>query len=408
MTHLVESRVLPTSGSDPVYEISDLAPVMIWISGIDQTLTFLNKSWLDFTGQDRSEAVETQWYGSLHAEDLEPWLRVYGDSSARGAGFTMVIRIQRKDGQYRWMSCSGQPRFGSDGQWLGYIGTCIDIHDQKMNEEALEKKVSDRTVALLEANSILQQRNHELEQFAYVTSHDLQEPLRKIRIFVDMLQRQEVSPGSGVDRTDSLNRIRSSADRMAQLIKDLLDYSRLGVSGNPFTPTDLNTIVLAALRDFDLLIEETKARVHVMPLPIIEAIPLQMNQLFSNLVGNALKFQHPGRAPVLRIYAEDMSAEEAAHYPNLDTDQDYCRIIVEDNGIGFNQAFVEKIFVIFQRLHPKGHFPGTGIGLAICRKIVQNHRGELLAFGKENEGAAFHIILPRTAEAFIAGAGAFV
>lgn len=368
---------------------------MIWLSGKDQALCFLNKAWLTFTGKDREEEADIQWYERLHPEDVQRWLRAYTPAFAQKAGFTVEFRLQRDDGEYRWVSCSGQPNRTSEGGFGGFIGSCIDIHDQKMNEEALERRVSDRTAELQEANTVLQQRNNELEQFAYVTSHDLQEPLRKIRIFIDMLQKQDEQLGAGKERLEPLARIRSSADRMAQLIKDLLSYSRLGVADNPFVPTDLNSIVLTALRDFDLLIEETKARVHVMPLPIIEAIPLQMNQLFYNLVGNALKFQRAGVPPALRIYSQRLSASDLVRYPNLEQGLAYHRIVVQDNGIGFQQEFVDKIFVIFQRLNAKERFPGTGIGLAICRKIVQNHRGEIQAFGKEGEGAEFHLILPQ-------------
>lgn len=373
----------------------NLAPVMIWMSGPDQEISFLNRAWLEYTGKSRWEPANGHWYERMHPEDVQPWVRAYGAAFSRREGFTAEFRLQRRDGEHRWMSCSGQPHLDENGHFLGYTGTCVDIHDQRLHEEALERRVSERTLALQQANNFLQQRNFELEQFAYVTSHDLQEPLRKIRVFVDMLLRQEETMGLEQDRLQALGRIRSSADRMAQLIKDLLSYSRLGLEGNPFVPTDLNTVVLAALRDFDLRIEETGARVHVLSLPIIEAIPLQMNQLFYNLLGNALKFQRPGIAPMLRISSQLLDPAEVAQYPNLETGEVYYRIVVKDNGIGFNQAFADKIFVIFQRLNAKEHFPGTGIGLAICRKIVQHHRGEIFAYGKENEGAEFHIILPR-------------
>ena len=375
--------------------ISDMAPVMIWMSGKDRAFCFLNKAWLAFTGKDGQDETETGWYQCMHPEDVQKWMRVYAPSFDKQEAFRVEFRLQRSDGQYRWVSCSGQPRLSGPTLSDGYIGSCVDIHDQKLNEEALEARVLDRTTALTESNTILQQRNSELEQFAYVTSHDLQEPLRKIRIFVDILQKQDEVLGADKERLGSLSRIRSSADRMAQLIKDLLGYSRLGIEDNPFVPTDLNTIVLTALRDFDLMIEETKARINIMSLPTIEAIPLQMNQLFYNLIGNALKFQRSGKPPLLKIYSQKLTPSELTQFPNLEPLSPYCRVIVEDNGIGFNQEFVDKIFIIFQRLNAKEHFPGTGIGLAICRKIVQNHRGEILAFGKEDEGASFHLILPQ-------------
>ncbi|TDW96761.1 phospho-acceptor domain-containing protein [Dinghuibacter silviterrae] len=244
---------------------------------------------------------------------------------------------------------------------------------------------------LRHANALLRQRNAELEQFAYVTSHDLQEPLRKIRVFVDMLLLQELEK----DRYHALDRIRSSADRMAQLIRDLLSYSRVGQEGHPFVPTDLHSVVLAALRDFDLRIEETGATVHILPLPTIDAVPLQMNQLFCNLLGNALKFRRPDTTPLLHVSAQLLGPEEVTGYPGLAQGESYYRIVVKDNGIGFNPAFTEKIFAIFQRLHQDEHFPGTGIGLAICRKIAHQHRGEIFAYGREGEGAEFHVVLPQ-------------
>ena len=375
----------------------NLAPVMLWMSDQDQEIAFVNRAWLEYTGCTPDAHAGRTWYEQMHPEDVQPWVRIYHPAFSKREGFYAEFRLQRHDGEYRWMSCRGMPRLDEYGFFSGYTGACLDIHDQRLNEEALERRVSERTVALEEANLHLQQRNQELEQFAYVTSHDLQEPLRKIRIFVDMLLRQEETIGTDAERVQALTRIRSSADRMAQLIKDLLTYSRLGLEGNSFTPTDLNTVVLAALRDFDLRIEETGARVNVLSLPIIEAIPLQMSQLFYNLVGNALKFLRPGTLPMLRIFSQALTAEELAQYPSLEQDQAYYRVVVKDNGIGFNQTFVDKIFVIFQRLNPRERFPGTGIGLAICRKIVQNHGGEIFAFGKENEGAEFHIILPRNA-----------
>lgn len=373
----------------------NLAPVMLWMSDQGQEIAFVNHAWREYTGCAQEIPAGRCWYEQMHPEDVPSWVRVYDPAFSKRQGFSAEFRLQRRDGMFHWMSCQAMPRLDEAGQFLGFTGSCLDINDQRLNEEALERRVSERTLALQQANFSLQQRNHELEQFAYVTSHDLQEPLRKIRIFVDMLLRQEESVDMDAERVQSLGRIKGSADRMAQLIKDLLTYSRLGQDGHPFIPTDLNTVVLAALRDFDLRIEETGARVNVLSLPIIEAVPLQMNQLFYNLVGNALKFQRPGTAPTLRISSQALSAGDLLQYPSLDQEGVYYKIVVKDNGIGFNQAFVDKIFVIFQRLNPKDHFPGTGIGLAICRKIVQNHGGEIFAFGKENEGAEFHIVLPR-------------
>jgi two-component system CheB/CheR fusion protein len=182
---------------------------------------------------------------------------------------------------------------------------------------------------------------------------------------------------------------------MARLIDDLLDYSRLSRSGGEFVKTDLNKIVLEeVMPDFDVIVNQKKAVVKIGTLPTVPAVPLQMQQLFHNLISNAFKFTKENGTPEVEISALPLTPEEVRQRPMLAPDSRYTKITVKDNGIGFPKEFSDQIFVIFQRLNDKKQFPGTGIGLAICRKIVSNHGGDLYAEGKEDEGAAFHVILP--------------
>jgi signal transduction histidine kinase len=249
--------------------------------------------------------------------------------------------------------------------------------------EELEKKVEERTAALLRKNS-------ELEQFAYVASHDLQEPLRKIRTFSELLQKS-LQKGTPVD--NYFDKIQSSAERMAQLINDVLNYSRLSNTEDQFVATDLNAVLQQVKVDFDLLIEQKQAVIKDSCLPVVKGIPLQLQQLFINLIGNSLKFSD--KQPVITITGSVLLPSEISSYPELQQHAPYVKLEFSDNGIGFEQQFAERIFTIFQRLNERKSYAGTGIGLALCKKIVENHHGVIRAIGKPNEGSTFIVILPQ-------------
>jgi signal transduction histidine kinase len=248
--------------------------------------------------------------------------------------------------------------------------------------EELEKKVAERT-------SELQRKNSELEQFAYIASHDLQEPLRKIRTFSDLLQK---SLQQGAPVNNYFDKIQSSAERMTQLINDVLNYSRLSNREEQFADIDLNIILQQVKGDFDLLIEQKQAVIKDNCLPLVKGIPLQLQQLFINLIGNSLKFSD--KQPLITITGSALTASESALYPELRDDIPYVKVEFADNGIGFEPQFSEKIFTIFQRLNERRLYDGTGIGLALCKKIVENHHGVIRAVGKPHEGATFIVVLP--------------
>jgi two-component system CheB/CheR fusion protein len=275
-----------------------------------------------------------------------------------------------------------------------------DITERKLAEqklktfaEELETQVKERTAALHKSNQELKQSNSQLDQFAYVASHDLQEPLRKILTFSARLQDKHQDE-MGTEVKYYLNKIQAASSRMRTLIQDLLNYSRLLQHEKLFSTTDLNETVRNILSDFELLIQEKKAKITIDHLPFVDAIPLQMNQLFYNLVSNALKFSKVDVPPDINIISRTLSEKEVEKYPSFNPSIPYVEIIFKDNGIGFEQQYAKQIFTIFQRLHDKETYIGTGIGLALCKKIIENHHGEIFSNSKENEGAFFHVILP--------------
>ncbi|MFZ2448739.1 MAG: ATP-binding protein [Syntrophobacteraceae bacterium] len=282
-----------------------------------------------------------------------------------------------------------------------YWGFIRDISERKEAEEALrraydelEERVRERTAELLELNEALKSEinervrietelkrsNEALQDFAFIASHDLQEPLRKIQVFGELLQSKS---GKVLDEScrDYLDRMQKAAVRMKTLIRALLDYSRVSTRAQPFLIIDMNKVVRGVLSVLEVRIQTSGAEIEVGDLPPLEADPNQMHQLFQNLVGNALKFVRSEK-PIIRIYAEEEKGD-GSH-----------RIIVEDNGIGFEEQYAERIFVPFERLHGHGAFPGTGMGLAICKKIVERHGGSIEARGTPGRGAAFIVCIP--------------
>jgi len=269
--------------------------------------------------------------------------------------------------------------------------------------EQLEERVRERTAQLQAVNERLEVSNRELEDFATVASHDLQEPLRKIRAFGDRLGQKTAA--LGVEGLDYLRRMQNAAGRMQNLINDLLAFARVTTKAQPFEAVDLSSVASEVLADLEARVQETGARVTVEPLPTIEADPLQMRQLLQNLLGNALKFVKPGVTPVIRLGAGVIESRDPAE-PSVGGGNgdgtpassgggpDRVELFVQDNGIGFDEKYLDRIFNVFQRLHGRGQYEGTGIGLAVCRKIAERHGGSITATSRPGEGATFHVRLP--------------
>lgn len=286
-----------------------------------------------------------------------------------------------------------EPYKDSNGTILGVVAISVDVTEQVLARQKIEDIIKERTRELEIANNNLQKSNAELAQFAHIASHDLQEPLRKITTFAQLLEKKI---GKDIDEQSGnyIHKINSASSRMNTLIKDVLTYSELVKEKEIFAEVDLNQIVESIVTDYELLIEQKEATLEVANLPVLEAIPLQMAQLFGNLIGNALKFARKDVKPLIKISSAVATQEEKAAL-SLDPLVDYYKIQVRDNGIGFKAEYAEQIFKIFQRLHHKSEYEGTGIGLAMCKKIAINHKGELNATESSENGAVFTVVLPK-------------
>ncbi len=330
------------------------------------------------------------YISTVHPEDLEIRDNAHKEAMQTGK-LHYEARVIWKDNSVHWVRVRGNVIFDNNNVPYWIKGVVQDITDQKRFADELSRQVSERTKELHESNRKLLKSNAELEQFAYVTSHDLQEPLRKIQIFSGMVADQFAeTPGAG----KYLEKIANSARRMNDLIRNLLDYSRISNAATIFHKVDLKDILSAIMIDFELLIEQKKAEITIENLEVIEAVPLQMNQLFYNLIGNALKFTRKNVVPTVTVKGERLHSAYRPKFPELNMEEEYFKIEVRDNGIGFNQDYANQIFTIFQRLNDNSVYGGYGIGLAICKKIIDNHKGFIYAEGKEYEGACFIIVLP--------------
>jgi PAS domain S-box-containing protein len=324
---------------------------------------------------------------------------------------TELILEEKRQQLYFNITC--KPLLDPQGEVYGILNMVIDVTQQVLarnkileNQSFLESEVLERTEELAasneelaamneelqDANMNLVRSNQELEQYAYVASHDLQEPLRKIRIYADLLsQKDDLTP----EHRRIVEKINQSSERMSMLIKDLLEFSRLLETGNMMQDVDLTELLLMVSKDFELVIEEKKVRLNFGKLPVIQAVPLQMNQLFYNLMSNALKFTQEDVTPVIEIQSRMITLAEAANHLRMpEQGKQYYDISFRDNGIGFDNKYAEQIFEVFKRLHNKHQYPGSGIGLSLCRRIVANHGGYMYVLSAPGEGTIFHVILP--------------
>ena len=302
-----------------------------------------------------------------------------------GAAYRLVHAVTKRE---RFIQAWGNVSYDQNNTPVKLSGIVRDVTMQKMTEQELERQVQMRTQQLEEVNADLQRSNNELMQFAYVASHDLQEPLRKIQTFSDIAQ-------ANLSDTDYvrtyLKKIDSSASRMASLIKDVLLYSQVGRDSRQEDLVDLNVVLENVKSDFELMIDQKEAVIKNQRLPVITGNKLQLHQLFSNLIGNSLKFSDD--KPFIDITYRVTPGNEVDH-PTLPHDNDYHVLTFSDNGIGFDQQYEEQIFRLFNRLHNRKDYNGTGIGLALCRKIVENHNGAIKASSAKGKGATFRVVLP--------------
>jgi PAS domain S-box-containing protein len=499
--------------------LADTLPQLIWIADAHGKMDYFSQTFLDYCGLSAEQLKETSWFSYIHPDEKATIEKLWSEVLISGETFISEHRLKKQDGEYRWQLSRAIAQRDEQNNILTWVGTSTDIHDHKMASRELEHKVEERTLELaakneqliqqrefaeiilnssvdiisvfdndlrylivnkkfeevyqlssvnlinqkitdvfpkmigsefcqrLEAalqgeasqssgyqslitrrfyetymiplvsndlvyavlviahdntelisaynqleikNNELEKSNHNLEQFAYIASHDLQEPLRKIRTFSELLH--DSLPDLNEQSKAYFDKIDLSAKRMSGLIKDVLNYSRLSTTEQVFEKINLNTILEEIKNDFELMIKEKGATLEIADLPEVYGIPLQLNQLFSNLIGNALKFNN--QHPVIKIDYEEVSKDRITEFPQLDQSQRYILITCSDNGIGFDKQYAEQIFNIFQRLNNKDHYEGTGIGLALCKKIMENHHGLIQASSELNKGSVFQLYFP--------------
>ncbi|MDX2152206.1 MAG: PAS domain S-box protein [Bryobacteraceae bacterium] len=334
-------------------------PHMVWMTTPAGVCDYLSPQWLAYTGIAQEQQLGEGWLQSLHPEDREPTRQAWATAVETQGRYDVEFRIRRHDGAHRWFKTRGVPQFDDSGQLVRWLGVCTDIHDQKSVEAALRRS------------------NAELEQFAYVASHDLQEPLRTCTVYAQLLERRCAEVVQG-EAKEFLNNVVQSSQRMRQLINDLLEYSR---TGTDFATAiaDPQAAVEAAMENLKERIRETKAVVTFQPMPTVMANQSQLAAVFQNLLSNSIKYARPGVPPEICIRTESCDG--------------ICQFSVWDNGSGFEPRYAEKIFGIFKRLHGQS-VPGTGIGLAIVKNIVERHGGAAWAEGRPGEGATFYFTLP--------------
>lgn len=365
-----------------LHSILESIPQIAFTALADGTIDYVNEHWFAYA-PDKNHFPET-YANNVNLSLL--WL----DAVKAGKQLEMEVQIKKlRPEEYRYHLLRAIPVITGQNI-IKWVGTFTDINHQKTMNEILEKKVSERTRELVATNNELEISNSDLQQFASVASHDLKEPLRKIQVYSNIIKEKTLL-NDGNNLNNYLDKVITSSDRMSRLISDLLNYSRLS-QAHFFESTDLNLTLQEILFDLELLIAEKKATINVTELPRAEVIPGLIRQLFQNLVSNALKFSKKDVPPVITIRCKIVEAEDVTEIVNASGK--YGIIEVCDNGIGFDEKYTNKIFTLFQRLNSREKYEGTGIGLAIAKKIMDKHHGSITATSKENEGSVFKIILP--------------
>lgn len=315
----------------------------------------------------------------VHPDDRTIVQEAEDNTKLPGKTLPHFYRVIRADGELRYFMSMG--KFISDDKSKLHIGIGKDITGHHLSNVALEER-----------NHELEQSIKELESFNRVASHDLQEPLRKIQTFISRVIEKDKANLSDQGK-EYLTKIESSAHKMRILIDDLLLFSRTNKAEKVFEKTDLNKILDSANQELAHEIEQKNAIIQSAQLPVINVISFQIQQLFVNLIGNALKYSKPGIPPVIKIDCEKLAARDNPEFIT-DTRKKFLKISISDNGMGFDQQYAEKIFILFHRLHNNTEYVGTGIGLSICKKIAENHNGFIIAEGKPGIGATFTVYLP--------------
>ncbi len=391
MTELRRAEREITSSNEQREFLAESMPLIVFTANAEFQVNFVNSEFNNYTGLASEVAMEDGWQEVIHKKDLIDLKKQWRDAALSNIDFEFELRVRHNSGAYRWNLFRAKGRAESESSIMSWVITLTDIHAQKLLNETLERKVVDRTYQLQRINEALEASNHDLQQFASVASHDLQEPLRKIHMFSKLIRDKHIDVLPG-DASMYLEKIMQSSSRMKSIITNVLNFSRLSAEDNKFEYVNLEEIIRDLFEDLEITIREREASIDVGEMCQIQVVRGQIRQVFQNLISNSLKFSRPGVPPHITISSERVVTRE--FQSPLAENGPYCRITICDNGIGFEKKFKENIFALFHRLHSKDRYEGTGIGLAIVKKIVEKHNGIITADSTLGKGAIFTIVLP--------------
>lgn len=383
VTETVVARKKIEQSQKELNELANAVPQLVWVSLPNGEVIYYNDRVSEFAGATKSENGVWKWEGLVHPDDLKATEKAWNDAVSIGTEYLMEHRIQMQSGEYRWFLSRAIPHKDENGNIIKWFGTATDIHESKEHASILEEEVLRRTQELHELNASLKQSNNELQQFAHVASHDLKEPLRKIKTFAGRLADDKQSSFSDTGKL-YLKKVNSAVERMSVMIDGVLNYSMLSAVHQRIERVDLNEIIKDIESDLELIIAQKEATIHCGQLPTVDGASVLLYQLFYNLINNSLKFSNPEKPPVINISSTVKPIEG----------REFAEIKIVDNGIGFEQEFAEKIFETFLRLNSKDMFEGTGLGLSLCKRIAERHGGFIKAFGETDKGASFVTYLP--------------
>lgn len=378
-----EARLRLAESEEHFRNLTQAIPQLVWVTDKDGRQEFVSDRWKEYTGLDPLDA--TTWDKMIHSDDTQTIANAWNYSLQTGNAYKAEMRIKGTDGNYRWFHVHGESIRNEKNEIVRWVGAFTDIHEQKqaetllrLSEEKLEYQVKKRTEEL-------ERSNEDLQQFAHVASHDMKEPIRKIKIYTELLS-EEFNDQFSEQAKIYLSKIQSASDRMLNMMDGVLRYAGMDGFVQGIETIDLNETIRTVEADLELVIQRKNAEIQQDVLPKIEGYPLLIYQLFYNLVSNALKFSRADVPPFIEILYSQVSLNS-----NI-----YSQLVIKDNGIGFEQEHAERIFHSFSRLNARVDYEGTGLGLSLCKKIVDRHHGFLSAAGEPGQGATFTILLPVT------------